>query len=74
MGLFRYNTSQGLLIAKILVWSKNLFNKLIEEIELLLNCKPSHASVVWCGASEKEEGLIFNLNSNSESGSGSDKF
>jgi hypothetical protein len=54
MGLFRSSTSQGFLIAKILILSKNLFNKLkayfslvtnlviilIEEIVLLLNCKP----------------------------------
>ena len=82
--LFRYSTSQGLLIAKISVWSKNWFNKLkaylplvtnlvrilIEEIVLLLNCKPYHASVVWCGVPKKEEGLILNLNSNSKSAPG----
>ena len=28
MGLFRYSTSQGLLIVMLLVWSKNWFNKL----------------------------------------------
>ena len=69
MGLFRYSTIQGLLIAKILVFSKNWFNKLkaylplvtnlvrilIEEIVLLLNCKPCHASVVWCGALKRRK-------------------
>jgi len=76
MGLFLYSTSQGLLISKILVLSKNWFNKLIEEIVLLLKLKPCHDSVVWCGVApptKKEEGLIFNLNSNSKSAAGSDE-
>jgi hypothetical protein len=64
--LFRYNTSQGLLIAFIFVLDTKLSDlaRILEEILFLFISKYYYTTFVYCGAPQEEEGLILNLNSN----------